>query len=171
MKKLLPLILLLISAPVKADIKSTITSVVSLKVDPSYVINERLGTSLTVSGTNVVPTKTGGDAGSIGSLNLASITAGVPAVVDTDFTVSNAAQAFTATESVTIGDSIPTVLSTAISNGGLANLPILGESTTYAGGSSGSLAGTMTSGLIGTITAGNSGSTATIQTSLALEID
>tara|TARA_B100000965_G_C19343724_1_gene648588 strand:- start:47 stop:562 length:516 start_codon:yes stop_codon:yes gene_type:complete len=171
MKHLLLLPLVFLLSPARADIKSTITSVVSLKVDPSYSINERLGTSLTVSGTNVVPTKTGGDAGSIGSLVLSTQTAGVPSVVDTTFTVSNAAQAFTMTESLTVGDSIPTVLSTAVSNGGLANLPILGENTTYAGGSSGSLAGTMTSGLIGTITAGNSGSTATIQTSLALEID
>jgi len=171
MKHLLLLPLVFLLSPARADIKSTITSVVSLKVDPSYVINERLGTSLTVSGTNVVPTKTGGDAGSIGSLVLSTQTAGVPSVVDTTFTVSNAAQAFTATESLTVGDSIPTVLSTAVSNGGLANLPILGESTTYAGGSAGSLQGTLTSGLIGTIGAGNAGSTATIQTSLALEID
>jgi len=172
MKRLIPLLFFLITTtPVQSEITQTLQSVVSVKVDAAYSESTRLGSSITISGNNVTPTS-GDTAGALGTLNLGSLTNGVPAIEgDTTFAVTNAGDAFTVTETYLEGDAVPTVLSTTVTNGSVPSLPILGSNTTYAGGNAGDLAGTLDSGGTMAVVAGNSGTTATMQSTITIEID
>ena len=107
MKRLL--ILLLLAAPVHADVRHSIKSSATITLDPAYSSATRIGSTYSVSGSNVTPSKTISGtttSGAIGGLNIGSVTAGVPAFIDTDFTVTTAGSAFSAVESLTQGDAI-----------------------------------------------------------------
>ena len=83
MKRLL--LLLLLAAPVHADMRHSIKSSATIQLDAAYSSANRVGTTLTVSGSNVTPSTTVSGtttANAIGSLTLSSLTAGVPAVAD-----------------------------------------------------------------------------------------
>ena len=169
MKKLL--LLLLLAAPVRADITQTLQSVVSVKVDAASTAADRVATALTISGTNVTPTS-GGTAGAIGTLNLGSVTSGVPSVeADTTFVVTNAGDNFSVTENLIVGDTIPSLLSATVTSGVIPSLPVFGSTTSTAGGVAGTLAATLDSGHTMTVTSGGAGTTGTAQATITIEVD
>ena len=119
MKKLLPF-LFVVSAPAYADITHSIQSVASVSTVAASATSERIGSSISVAGTNVTP-KANTVAGQIGSLDLADagITNGVPTVdYDTSFNVVNTGDAFSASETYIEADAIPSLLSATVTNGG-----------------------------------------------------
>ena len=169
MKKLL--LLLFLAAPVRADITQTLQSVVSVKVDAASTAADRVATALTISGTNVTPTS-GGTAGAIGTLNLGSVTSGVPSVeADTTFVVTNAGDNFSVTENLIVGDTIPSLLSATVTSGVIPSLPVFGSTTSTAGGVAGTLAATLDSGHTMTVTSGGAGTTGTAQATITIEVD
>lgn len=169
MKKLL--LLLLLAAPVRADITQTLQSVVSVKVDAASTAADRVATALTISGTNVTPTS-GGTAGAIGTLNLGSVTSGVPSVeADTTFVVTNAGDNFSVTENLIVGDTIPSLLSATVTSGVIPSLPVFGSTTSTAGGVASTLAATLDSGHTMTVTSGGAGTTGTAQATITIEVD
>ena len=165
------LFLLLLAAPVRADITQTLQSVVSVKVDAASTAADRVATALTISGTNVTPTS-GGTAGAIGTLNLGSITSGVPSVeADTTFVVTNAGDNFSVTENLIVGDTIPSLLSATVTSGVIPSLPVFGSTTSTAGGVASTLAATLDSGHTMTVTSGGAGTTGTAQATITIEVD
>ena len=163
MKRLLPF-LFLVSAPAYADITSTISSSVQLEVAAPGTTADRIGNSYSVSGT--------GDSvvtNAIGGLNLGSLSNGVPALVNTNKTVTSAGSAFSLTESYQAGD----VTQSAITpSSGIASLPVLGGQTTViSGGTAGSLALTSLSSGVHTCTAGGSGTSCIGSTTVRITID
>jgi len=172
MKRLLPF-LFLFSAPVYADITHSIQSVASVTTVAASATSERIGSSISVAGTNVTP-KANTVAGQIGSLDLADtgITNGVPTIdYDTSFNVVNTGDAFSASETFLQGDSTSTTAAT-VSNG-VAALPLLGKYTVISGGDPGSVAITLDSGQALTVNLADmgAGTTATLQSTITLGLD
>ena len=173
MKKFLPLILLAFPTASFADVTHSIQSVASVSTLGASATSERIGASISVAGTNVTP-KANTVAGQIGSLDLADagITNGVPTVdYDTSFTVVNAGDAFSVSETYLQADSTSTTASTV--QNGVAALPLLGSYTVVSGVDPGSVAITMDSGQALTVNLENmgSGTTATLQSTVTLGLD
>ena len=107
-------------------------------------VTNKVGTTYSLSGNNITPSVTIGDtttSGKIGGINVGSLTNGVPAMIQTDTTITTAGSAFSKTESVTMGDATPSAVTPS---SGIAALPVLGGQTTV--GSGGTLgSGAMTS--------------------------
>ena len=61
---------------------------------------------------------------------LVALTNGVPAMIQTDTTVTTSGSAFSKTESVIMGDATPSAVTPS---SGIAALPVLGGTTTVAG--------------------------------------
>ena len=143
MKRLLPLLLLAVS-PAYADITQKFTTSAQISVDMPYSVTNKLGTTYSISGNNITPSVTSGGSttsGAIGGLNVGSLTAGVPALIQTDKAITTAGSAFSLTETVTIGDATPSAVTPS---SGIAALPHLsGQTTVGSGGTLGS--GAMTS--------------------------
>ena len=145
-----------------AEITSRITDSVQLTVDGPMVQSSRIGTSYAVSGTNISVTTLGG-LGTSSTTAPASLSAG-------DYSINTDGQAFTFSESGTVGDVAVTTQS-SLSSGGRIDAPnIYGETTQYQGGTPGSLAGTLSSTGIPTITAGGPGTTAIGQRTVELSV-
>ena len=105
MKKLLSL-LLLAATPAYADITQKFVTSAQISVDAPYSVTNKLGTTYSLSGTNITPSVTSGGSttsGVIGGLNVGSLTAGVPALIQTDKAVTTAGSSFALTESITMG--------------------------------------------------------------------
>ena len=171
MKKLLPL-LLLASSPVLADIKQEFVTSAQITVDMPFVTTQKVGTTYSLSGNNITPSVTVGDtttSGKIGGINVGSLSDGVPAMIQTDTSVTSAGSAFSKTESVIMGDATP---STVTPSSGIAALPVLGGTTTVAsGGTAGNLALTSLSSGVHTCTAGGSGTSCIGSTKVTITID
>ena len=172
MKKLLPF-LFLISAPAYADITQKFTTSAQITVDMPYSVTNKLGTTYSITGTNITPSVTSGGSttsGAIGGLNVGSLTAGVPAMIQTDKAVTTAGSSFALTESVTMGDSQPSAITPS---SGIAALPHLGGQTTIGSG------GTLGSGAMTSLSSGvhtcsgafGSGSSCVGSTSVQITID
>ena len=163
MKKLLLLMLLASSTAATAgEIRSTIVDSVQLTVDGPMVQSRRIGSQYSVSGTNVNVTTLGG-------LTIGSNTA-PPALTDGSYAISTNGQAFTFSESATVGDVAVTTQS-SLSSGGRIDTPnIYGDTTQYQGGTPGSLAGTLTPSGVATVTAGGAGTTAIGQRTVELSV-
>ena len=144
MKKLIPLLLLAFSPASYADITQKFTTSAQISVDMPYSVTNKLGTTYSISGNNITPSVTSGGSttsGAIGGLNVSSLTAGVPALIQTDKAITTAGSAFSLTEAVTIGDATPSAVTPS---SGIAALPHLsGQTTVGSGGTLGS--GAMTS--------------------------
>ena len=140
MKKLLPL-LLLATTPAFADIKQEFVTSAQITVDMPFVTTQKVGTTYSLSGNNITPSVTVGDtttSGKIGGINVGSLSNGVPAMIQTDTTVTTSGSAFSKTESVIMGDATPSAVTPS---SGIAALPVLGGTTTVAsGGTAGNLA-------------------------------
>ena len=173
MKKFLPLLLLAFPTASFADVTHSIQSVASVSTLGASATSERIGSSISVSGTNIQP-KANTVANAIGSLDLADagITNGVPTVdYDTSFSVVNSGDAFSVSETYLQGDSTSTTASTVTN--GVAALPLLGSYTVISGGDPGSVAITMDSGQALTVDLADmgAGTTATLQSTITLGLD
>ena len=173
MKKLLALLLLFSPSVALADITQKFTTSAQITVDMPYSVTNKLGTTYSISGNNITPSVTVGDtttSGKIGGINLGSLSSGVPAMIQTDKSITTAGSAFSLTEAVTMGDSQPSAITPS---SGIAALPHLGGQTTI--GSGGTLgAGAMTSLSSGVHTcsgAFGSGSSCIGSTTVTITID
>lgn len=162
-KKAILLLPFFIMSPVTAaEITSRITDSVQLTVDGPMVQSTRMGSSYSVSGTNISVTTLGGLTGGSATAP-ATISAGSYAI-DTD------GQAFTFSESSNVGDVAVTTQS-SLSSGGRIEAPnIYGDTTQYQGGTAGTLAGTLSSTGVPTITAGGAGTTSIGQRTVELSV-
>jgi len=171
MKKLLTL-LFLASSPAFADIKQEYVTSAQITVDMPYSVTNKIGTTYSLSGNNITPSVTIGDSttsGKIGGINIGSLTNGVPAMIQTDTSVTTSGSAFSKTESVTMGDVTPSAVTPS---SGIAALPHLGGQTTVgSGGTAGNLALTSLSSGVHTCTAGGSGTSCIGSTKVTITID
>ena len=149
MKKLLVLLLLL-GSPAKADITHAITSSTQLTVNAAATAAERIGSSFSVSGSNIDTT----DGTTANTVSAGTITSGVYSPGTIAATQDNPGAAFSYSASYLQGDAVPT---SAPSVGAVGNFS---DVTSTAAGTAGSLAGTITSQGVITITAGGAGTSA-----------
>ena len=171
MKKLFALLLFLPTAAF-ADIKQEFVTSAQITVDMPFVTTQKVGTTYSLSGNNITPSVTVGDtttSGKIGGINVGSLTNGVPAMIQTDTSITTAGSSFSKTESVTMGDATPSAVTPSA---GIAALPVLGGTTTVAsGGTAGNLALTSFTYSIHTCTAGGSGTSCIGSTKVTITID
>ena len=172
MKKLLPLILFICPSSAFAEITQKFVTSAQISIDSPYVITNAAPSTYSISGNNITTSTGTGDSivtNAIGGLNLGSLSNGVPALVNTNKTVTTAGSAFSLTESYQAGD----VTQSAITpSSGIATLPVLGGQTTViSGGTAGNLALTSLSSGIHTCTAGGSGTSCIASTTVQIEID
>ena len=162
MKRFLPIIMLLMAAPMsaRADLIHRLTTSTQLSVDGAATQATRIGSTYSVSGNNIT-------AGTMGGLTKASgDNASTAAATQTPgaYSVTTAGSAFSLTESFTMGDAVaPIGTGVDVSSGIVADMPAFGSVTTQSGGVAGSLAGTITSAGVMTLTAGGAGTSATGQ--------
>ena len=145
-----------------AEIRSTIVDSVQLTVEGPAVQSTRIGSTYSVSGSNISVTTLGGLTG-------ASATA--PATISAgDYGINTDGQAFSFSESSNIGDTAVTSQSTLASDGQVATPNIYGDSVQSQGGTAGNLAGTLSGTGIPTVTAGGAGTTAIGQRTVELSV-
>ena len=145
--------MLLMAAPAHADLTHKISSSVQLTVDASASQATRLGSTYSVSGSNVSATL-GGLTAPASATDAATMNSGT-------YTQTTDGSAFSFSETFNGGDAIPT--GTTVTSGVVPSLPTFGNTTTSAGGVAGSLAGTIDSAGTMSLTAGGAGTSATGQ--------
>ena len=151
MKRFLPILLLLSgSAAYAGGIVSSHTSSVQLTVDAARTDASRIGSSFSISGSNI-DTAIGDTANQVSAGTIASGVYSPGTVVATQDTPG---AAFSFSQSYTEADD---VLTSAPSVGAVS---LFSDQTSWAAGSAGSLAGTVTSAGTVTVTAGGAGSSA-----------
>jgi len=156
MKRILPIIMLLMTAPLaaRADITSRYASSVQLSVGGAYTDASRIGSSFAISGSNIDTT----DGTTAGTVSAGTITSGVYAPGAIAATQDTPGSAFSFSQSYTQADAIPTAAPTV---GNAANF---GEITSTAGGTVGSLAGqTSSAHTFSSVAAGGANTSATTQ--------
>ena len=160
------LFLLLLAAPVHADIGIKHTTSASIKVDGAAVQAIRVPSTYAVSGNNMKVT-TGEHFG-----KLTAPTATAAAILDVGvMEVNTVGSAFSYEESYIQGDAIPANGSGVdVSAGVVPDMPAFGNTVVTSGGVAGNLAGTITSAGVVTITAGGAGTTATGQSSSEINV-
>jgi len=163
MKKLLPIIMLMMSgiavSPAKADLTHRLSSSTQLQVDAGYTQVSRAANSYSTSGSGVSTTITpsGGSATSdLGGIQSVA-TSGAATFALPDAAQTTQGQAYSFTQSVSLGDSIVTTAADVGDVQGYSNIVSTGP------GSAGSLAGTILSSGAMTLTAGGAGTSATGQ--------
>ena len=164
MRKALLLLPFFVMSPVSAaEITSRITDSVQLTVDGPTLQSTRIGSSYSVSGSNISVTTLGGLSAPTSSA-AAAVTAGT-------YDINTDGQSFTFSESATLGDAPVTSQSTICSTTGRVLTPNLyGNTTQYQGGTPGNLAGTLSATGIPTVTAGGAGTTAIGQRTVELSV-
>ncbi len=153
MKKFLPLVMLLMTAPAYADITSKMSSSIQLRVDAAATQATRIGSSFSISGTNIDTT----DGTTAGTVSAGTITSGVYNPGTISATQDTAGSAFSFSQSYTQADAVPTSAPT------VGDVPNFSNLTSTTAGTAGNLAGTITSAGLTTVTAGGAGTTATGQ--------
>lgn len=153
MKKFLPLVMLLMTAPAYADITSKMSSSIQLRVDAAATQATRIGSSFSISGTNIDTT----DGTTAGTVSAGTITSGVYNPGTIAATQDTAGSAFSFSQSYTQADAVPTGSPT------VGEVPNFSNLTSTTAGTAGNLAGTITSAGLTTVTAGGAGTTATGQ--------
>ena len=152
MKKLLPLMMILMTAPAAnaGGLIHKMSSSVQLTVDSARSTATRLGSQYSISGSNVNTT----DGTTAGTVSTGSLTSGIYAPGAISATQKTAGEAFSFSASYMQGDAVPTSAPTVGTIGNFSSV------TSYAAGSAGDLAGTIaTNGGI-TLTAGGAGTSA-----------
>ena len=172
MKKFLSILFLFAPSSAFADITAKYVTSAQISIDSPYVITNAAPSTYSISGNNITTSTGTGDsvvANAVGGLNLGSLSNGVPALVNTNKTVTTAGSAISLTESYQAGD----VTQSAITpSSGIATLPVLGGQTTViSGGTAGSLALTSLSSGVHTCVAGGSGTSCVGSTTISIEID
>ncbi len=152
MKKFIPLVMLLMTASAAnaGGLVSRHSASVQLTVDAATTTASRIGSSYSISGSNI-DTTVGSDANVVSS---GTITSGVYNPGTVVATQDTPGSAFSFSQSYTQADAIPTSAPTI---GTVSNLTGQVSSTS---GVAGDLAGTVTSANVLTVTAGGAGSTA-----------
>ena len=161
MWKLLPIIFLFGAPAARADLTHRLSTSTQLTVNGAATAAERIGSTYTVSGTNI---KVGtGNSDVFGGLTAGSATAAATMKAGT-YDVNTTGSAFSFSESWLQGDGIAAIGSGVdVTSGVVADMPSYGNTTTQSGGVAGTLAGTITSAGVMTLTAGGAGTTATGQ--------
>ena len=155
MKKLLPLVMLLMTASA-ANAGGLVTkhaSSVQLTVDAARSTATRVGSSYAISGSGVNTT----DGTTAGTISAGTITSGLLAPGTISATQATDGDAFSFSQSFTQGDAVPTSAAT------VGTVPNFSSLTSYTAGTAGDLAGTVTTGGALTVTAGGAGTSATGQ--------
>ena len=152
MKKFLPLLLLLGmgTSAYAGGIVSSHTSSVQLTVDAARTDASRIGSSFSISGSNI-DTAVGDDANVVSSGTIASGVYSPGTVVATQDTPG---AAFSFSQSYTEADDVLTSAPT------VGQVSLFSDQTSFAAGTAGDLAGTVTSAGVITVTAGGAGSSA-----------
>ena len=143
--------LLLTASSVNAGgLVSKHASSVQLTVDAARATSSRIGSSFSISGSNVATT----DGTTAGTVSAGTITSGVYSPGTISAVQGTDESAFSFSQSYTQADAVP---SAAVSLGAAPNFSSV---TSYAAGAKDTLAGTVTSAGVLTVTAGGAGSTA-----------
>ena len=151
----------------RADLTHRMTSSTQLSVNGAYTDASRIGSTYTVSGSNI---KVASADDHFGKLTAGTATAAATLDVGA-YDINTAGSAFTFSESWTQGDVVNAIGSGAdVTSGVVADLPAYGEVLTMSGGVAGTLAGTITSAGVTTLTAGGAGTTATGQFVTEIEL-
>ena len=151
MKKFLPILLLMgVSSPAMADLTHKLSSSVQLSVNAAATQVDRIGSTFTISGSNIDTT----DGTTAGTVSAGTITSGIYAPGTIAATQDTAGSAFSFSQSYTQADAVPTSAPTV---GAVGNLS---DQTSYAAGTKDTLAGTVTSAGLVTVTAGGAGTSA-----------
>ena len=163
MKRFLPIIMLLMTgavvAPARADLTHRMSSSTQLSVNGAYTDASRIGSTYTVSGSNIKVA----DSAHFGKMTAATATAAAAQDVG-EYDINTAGSAFSFSESWTQGDAVaPIGTGVDVTSGVVADMPSYGNTLTMSGGVAGTLAGTITSAGVTTLTAGGAGTTATGQ--------
>ena len=155
MKKFLPIVMLLMtaSAAQAGGLVTKHASSVQLQVDAARSTASRIGSTFSISGTNIDTT----DGTTAGTVSAGTITSGVYNPGTIAATQDTAGAAFSFSQSYTQADAVPTSAATVGANPNFSSL------TSYSAGTAGDLAGTITSANVISITAGGAGTTATGQ--------
>ena len=148
-------LMILFAGAARADITHKLQTSVQLTVDGAASQATRIGSTYSVSGSNV-SVKSGSSFGGLGALSSGTAVGYTPMGAE----ITTAGDAFTFSESYIEGD---VTSGTTVSSGVVPSLPMLGSTTTSSGGVAGSLAGTIATDGAMTITAGGAGTTATGQ--------
>ena len=146
----LGMIFLMAPAANAGGLVSKFASSVQLSVDAATTTASRVGSSFSISGSNI-DTTIGSDANVVSA---GTITSGVYNPGTVVATQDTPGSAFSFSQSYTQADAIPTSAPTVGTVGNLTG------QTSYASGTAGDLAGTVTSANVLTVTAGGAGSTA-----------
>jgi len=125
-------------------------SSVQLTVDAARTQATRIGSSFSISGSNIDTT----DGTTAGAVSAGTITSGVYSPGTISATQDTAGSAFSFSQSYTQADAVPTSAAT------VGDIQNFGSMTSYTAGSAGSLAGTVTSAGVLTVTAGGAGTSA-----------
>ncbi|WAX22915.1 hypothetical protein [Synechococcus phage S-M1] len=154
MRKLLPLVMILMATPAYAGgLVTKHASSVQLTVDAARSTATRVGNSYAISGVGI-DTMSGTDADVVST---GSISSGIYSPGTIEATQQTAGNSFSFSASYTEGDAIPASAATT------GAIPNFSNVTSYTAGTAGSLAGTVgTTGAI-TVTAGGAGTSATGQ--------
>ena len=164
MKRFLPFAMLLMTAavatPARADLTHRMSSSTQLSVNGAYTDASRIGSTYTVSGSNI---KVASENDHFGKLTAGTATAAASLDVGA-YDINTAGSAFSFSESWTQGDVVNAIgTGVDVTTGVVADMPAYGNVLTMSGGVAGSLAGTITSAGVTTLTAGGAGTTATGQ--------
>ena len=157
-----------IVAPARADLTHRMSSSTQLQVNGAYTDAFRIGSTYTVSGSNI---KVASENDHFGKLTAGTATAAASLDVGA-YDINTAGSAFSFSESWTQGDVVNAIGSGVdVGTGVVADMPAYGNVLTMSGGVAGSLAGTITSAGVTTLTAGGAGTTATGQFVTEIVID
>ncbi len=152
MKRFVPLVMLLMTASAASagGLVTKHASSVQLTVDAARTQATRIGSTFSISGSNIDTT----DGNTAGTVSAGTITSGVYAPGTIAATQDTAGTAFSFSQSYTQADAVPT---SAAAVGAVGNFS---SQTSYAAGTAGSLAGTVTSANVITVTGGGAGTSA-----------
>ena len=165
MRKALLLLPFFIMSPVNAaEIRNTIVDSVQLTVDGPVIQSNRIGSSYSVSGTNISVTTLGG----LG-LDDASTTSPAPMSAGS-YDINTDGSAFTFSETAIVGDVPVTSQSARATNGRVSSPNLYGDSIQTQGGSHGDLAGSLSATGVPTVTAGGVGTSAIGQRTVELSV-
>ena len=143
--------MLLMTSPAMAGgLVTKHSSSVQLNVDAARSTATRIGSSFSISGSNIDTT----DGSTANTVSAGTITSGVYSPGTIAATQDTAGAAFSFSQSYTQGDAVPTSAAT------VGAIPNFGSVTSYTAGTAGSLAGTVTSAGVLTVTAGGAGTSA-----------
>tara|TARA_B100002019_G_scaffold282399_1_gene287596 strand:- start:505 stop:999 length:495 start_codon:yes stop_codon:yes gene_type:complete len=152
MKRLLPFVMLMMTATAAnaGGLVSSHASSVQLTVDAARTTATRIGSTFSISGSNIDTT----DGNTAGTVSVGTITSGIYSPGTIAATQDTAGAAFSFTQSYTQGDAVPTSAAT------VGTVPNFSNTTSYTAGTAGSLAGTVTSAGVLTVTGGGAGTSA-----------